>query len=204
MVAIPDGHTLVTLEYAEVRKESTLQSLKTFNVKIPNDLFNGYSHIYRGNGFSRELKEYPPQPEIIDTGSSWLSVDDRLSVFSIYGTDSIKINRPAKQNIICHSPNARNISSLYADELCGLVIQAPARFIKGAVVADTAFALTADISAADSGSIKVRRIPYEGFLRAVEIKAVDGKKYRIAVNFGYTPAVFEETPIIPRTAQLFQ
>lgn len=203
-VAIPDGHTLVTLEYAMIRKESTLQSLKTFNVKIPNDLFNGYSRSYSGDGFFRELKEYPPQPEIIDTGSSWLNVDGRLSVFSIYGADTIKINRPAKQNITCHSPNVRNLSSLYADELCGLVITAPARFIKGAVVADTAFALAADISAADSGRINVRRIPSEGLLRTVEIKAVDGKKYRIAVNFGYTPVVFEETLIAPGTALLFQ
>lgn len=45
--ALPDGKTMLFLEYAEMTKEATIVEIKGMSLKLPNDFFNGETRGYR-------------------------------------------------------------------------------------------------------------------------------------------------------------
>lgn len=63
--ALPDGKTMLFLEYAVMTKEATIDEIKGMSLKMPNDLFNGGKRVYRAPG-NVEL-ELPGNPGSTDS-----------------------------------------------------------------------------------------------------------------------------------------
>ena len=113
---LPDNQTVICLQYAETTRRIYLQCIKGLGLKIPNDLFNNSKRKYTSDEVSIELKSCPGKGKIIKLKSSWLNIDDCLSVFTIYGDDNLTIYRPAERQI--NVKNKPVLTSLYADEIC--------------------------------------------------------------------------------------
>jgi len=200
--ALPDGHTMILLEYARMTKETTLYSEKTISLKIPNDVYNGHVRKYEGRNFKAEFHSYPGRHEVTDTRSPYLLIDGVLGIASLYGADSLKIVRSADQLIELH--HSRSLTSLYADEICGTVAEGAARFLQGTVLADTGCLVSAAVSATELEQLynSVRKVETEGLLRAVGLTARDGRHCLFVANFGDGEAVFQGIRLAPLSAEL--
>ncbi len=200
--ALPDGHTLVLLEHVRVIKETTLYSEKSFSLKIPNDVYNGHIRRYEGGNFGAEFRSYPGREETTDTGSPYLLADGDLGIASLYGSGPLKVVRSASQCIELH--HARSLTSLYADEICGSVRNGPARYLPGTILADTGVLVSSALSLAELERMynSFRKAGHGGLLRAVELTALDGRRYLFAANLGDEEAVFQGLRLAPLTAEL--
>lgn len=187
VAALPDGCSLLVLERLHVLKECTLESLRGLGWKIPNDCFNGMARRYRGDGFSRELRGNSGE-SVTDTNSRWLNADHVFSILLGYGAESLKIYSPAERSGELHY--ARNLKSLYMNEICTAVEQTDARRRPGEILADTGYAAVAGISADDTAELSLRRLDAPEELRVVEFRSPDGTGYRFAANFGDAPAEY--------------
>ncbi|OQA87900.1 MAG: hypothetical protein BWY31_00554 [Lentisphaerae bacterium ADurb.Bin242] len=200
--ALPDGHSMILLEYVKVIKETTLYSGRGISLKIPNDVYNGHVRKYEGKSFKAKLSSYPGQDEMTDTRSPWLLIDGVLGIAALYGADSLKIVRSAGQSIELH--HARSLTSLYADEICGTVAEGPAHLLPGTVLADTGCLVSAALSVPQMERLysSVRQPETEGAVRAVELTALDGRTCLFAANFGDAAAVFQNVRLAPLSAEL--
>ncbi len=181
VAALPDGKSLIILQYAWMLKEQTLFHTRTINLMLPNDVFNGHMRTYAGDNFQAILQSYPSQDELLDTHSRTLVVDGTLAVSLAYGAESLKIKRFAAQPV--QNYHARRLTSLYADAICAESL-GWRRCLRGEVVADTGVVLTA---CPDGVPATAERMETEGLLRAVKVHGTDGKTYLFAVNFGTAP-----------------
>ena len=179
VAALPDGETLIVLEYSTVLREITFDRISGVNWKVPNDLFNGNRRLYTGGAFRRELVFPAPADEVIDCGTDRLTVDDRLSLFLLYGADSLKIRRAPQRNV--RTFRFPFLSSLYADVIG---FEAPPRRARsGEVLLDTACAVSA-VNAAEAAKIRFRVLTLPGKCRGVEFTGRNGKTFRFTANFG--------------------
>ena len=179
VAALPDGITLIVLEYSTVFREITFDRITGINWKVPNDLFNGNRRSYDSGAFHREINNSVPADEVIETGSDRLTADDRLSLFLLYGADALKIRRFARGNVTTF--RFPFLSSLYADVIG---FEAPPRRARsGEVLLDTGCAVSA-VNAAEAEKIRFRKLDLPGLCRGVEFIAGNGVKYRFTANFG--------------------
>ncbi len=180
IAALPDGETMLVLEYAEVIKECTLHSIRGMSLKVPNDVFNAFTREYRTPDRVFILNGKPGRAETIDTGSESLQVDHAFGIQLLYGTDSLKIRRSAEDNIIFHRNNPPWMRSLYADEICTEAVFESRRYLPGTVLLDSGFAVSAQ-----GGRISILNATrYENGLRTIQVRGTDGFVYSIDVHFG--------------------
>ncbi|MBQ9088897.1 MAG: hypothetical protein IJY46_09000 [Lentisphaeria bacterium] len=199
--ALPDGKSMIILEKAHVVKEHMLFSLRSIGWKIPNDVHNDKKRSFYWNGSRRELKSYSGDG-VIDTASTHVNVDDKISLVLGYGADSLKIYAPEQAMGVIKT--CRSMTSLYVNEICGNVEELPARRrMPGDVLADTGYAVIAGVSAADGEGYKLRRLDAPGELRAVEFSTPEGKVWRFAANFGTLPENFDGRDILPGQCDLY-
>lgn len=177
--ALPDGRTMLILDYAEITKEVTLQLIKGLNLKIPNDLFNGSKRRYRGENFMETLPGNPGKEDTRVIDSKYLTVDDRLSVLNIYGSEKLTVYRPAAPQIIIKKPHPPWLHSLYADEICSVFRPGVRRCRPRETVIDCGAAVTAG-DAPGRGT----RLELPGSLRGIGYRAADGTCYALVTDFG--------------------
>ena len=180
--ALPDGKTMIVLEKLTARKEQALSTFRSAVWQIPNDLFNGYTRTFTGNqGFSRTLrgrKEYG----IIDTGSKWINVDDKVTVVLGYGAETLKLYAPAKaQGAIKIHPQ---MTSLYLNEICAEVYDPAESYLPGTIMADTGFAVVSGITASAGMPCRMERLATQENVRAVTVTDQTGKVWQFAANLG--------------------
>lgn len=194
--ALPDGRTMLVLDYGEIIKEITLKMVKGLNLKVPNDLFNGSKRRYRGRGF---LEELPGNPGMDDTriiDSPYLVIDDVLSVLNIYGGKKLTIHRPAEPPIIIRKTYGPWLTSLYADEICSAFEQGFRRCRPHEIVIDTGTAVAVGNTPGEAA-----RLELPGALRGVEYQNADGFKYVLVASFGKDPLPEMEGELLARTAK---
>ncbi|MBS1371033.1 MAG: hypothetical protein HPZ91_13855 [Lentisphaeria bacterium] len=183
--ALPDGRTMLFLEYADMLKEATLCEIKGMSLKIPNDLFNGGKRVYRAPGGVELVLD--GNPELADdrtVATDRLSIDGELNVFNLYGGDALTIRRVPARSIIVRKAHGPWMSSLGIDEICNVVRTGLHRPLPGAVLLDGGYA------AAVGGELEApvfRCIPQPGLLRMVEFQNGSGH-WIFAANFGETAA----------------
>lgn len=193
VAALPDDATLIVLEYSTVLREITFDRITGIDWKVPNDLFNRNRRIYAHAAFQCELNTPASSDEVIDCGGDRLTVDDRLSLFLLYGADRLKIRRFPQRNIGTFRYPVLN--SLYADVIG---FEAPPRRARsGEVLLDTGCAIST-VNTAEAQNICFSKLDLPGKCRGVEFMSWDGIKYRFAANFGESPLAGLE----PGTAQL--
>ena len=184
VAALPDGKSMIVLEFAEVLKDFTFRRLRTASLKIPNDVYNDHQRSYaaRGRVFSLRMQD---KAQIVDTDSTDLVIDGKIAIHAVYGIESWKIDHPEEPEI--KLDNFRSMRSLYADTMCGHRIPDHRRLRKGFVAADTGYVISAD----PEGIWQSRVLKNEGRLRAVEVRSPDGRAWCFAANFGSSDAEWE-------------
>jgi hypothetical protein len=179
-VALPDGHTVLGLQRCQTGDQRTyLVEAKGLHYNLPNDLFNGFSRRLVVEG-DEVVLESPPQGEyILELGSTWANVEDRLGVVGIYGDDQLVIHRADRRR-------GGKYASLYVDELCWGCVVGTQSVDPGAVVLDVGWAV---LSSVDAGRTAVfaehcAAIDVEGTeMRAVRVQGLDSISYAVVVNW---------------------
>ena len=195
VAALPDGKSMIVLEFAEVLKDFTFLRIRTAALKIPNDVYNGHRRNYTSHGSSFTLR-MQDKAQIIDTDSRDLVIDEKIMLHAVYGIGSWKIDHPEEPEIKLDT--FRSMRSLYADTVCGHRTPDHQRLHKGAIAADTGYVISADTE----GKWQSRVLKTEGMLRAVEVQAPDGRKWCFAANFGIADMEWEGISIPPGQAVL--
>ena len=188
--ALPDGKTLLVLGKVTACKAFNPISWRGIGWKVPNDQFNDEVRTYRGENIELKLNKLSGKG-VIETGSRWINVDNKLTILLGYGADSLKIYAPAERLAVIK--NSRAMSSLYIEEICSAVENDVTHFWKpGEILNDTAYAAIAGISADESSNYKLQKVETENpDLRVVEFTAADGRKWQFAANFGTESAVWQ-------------
>ncbi|MBI4978640.1 MAG: hypothetical protein HZC28_14260 [Spirochaetes bacterium] len=184
--ALPDDRTMVVLQYAFSAKDCMLKEVKSLRLKMPNDVFNGGTRRYRSEQGDRTIGGIPQQNEIIPLDSSWLCIDDALTLTRIYGSEQFSIFRPDERRIAICRPTQPLLGSLYADELCLRCTIGTACYSEGAVLIDDGFSIST-VSSNDAQRLKDNvhslHCGTQGF-RAVSTDGTDGIGYMFIANFG--------------------
>ena len=180
VAALPDGRTMIVLEYCRLGVRSYLSEVKGLKLNVPNDLFNGYRRTYFTA--AGKIVATGSAGGALDLASRWANVEDTVGVVGVYGAESLTL----------HQAGARRASSygdsLYYDELCFPCRVGTLDVNAGAVVLDCGSIV---LSGADRGETK--RLAEEGVARlecdreparAVRVHGADGEAYALAVNFG--------------------
>lgn len=180
VAALPDGRSMIVLEQLRVMKECTLESVRGIAWKVPNDVFNGMKRSFRGENFKSVLESFPKQ-RLVETHSGWLNVDNCFSLILGYGADSLKISSPEERQGEIHS--ARALRSLYMHEICSSAVFENRRFMKGEMVADTAYAAVAGATSEETPAFWLKKVASPKEIRCVEFQTADGRKFRFSANF---------------------
>ena len=199
--ALPDGKSMIILEYARTVKEHFLYSLRTIGWKVPNDVHNGKKRTFIYGNEICELASYSGAG-ILDTRSKHVNIDNKISVILGYGSDSLKIYAPEQAMGVIKT--CRFMTSLYVNEICGSVEDNPAcRRMPGDILADTGYAVISGVSAEEGAMYKLKRPDSPGNTRAVELTTPDNKVYRFIANFGDTSVSWCGNDIAPGKCCLF-
>ncbi len=201
--ALPDDATAIVLQRAvNPERRTYLVSSKGLFLQIPNDIFNGNSRVYYTEHEKLELPGFGSEEELLNLGSSWLNVEDKLSVIGLYGADTISIYRPGRRQIglkphfdPSRCDNSTTGGQLFADEICfparvGLHTVDP-----GEVIYDLGVVLQAGSSHRET---KANLHKYacisapRSLLRAMLVEGADGKRYVLAVNFAGERGIFSQ------------
>ena len=198
--ALPDGKTMIVLEYARTVKEHFLYSLRSIGWKVPNDVHNGRKRTFYYGNKSCELASHSGAG-IIDTHSKHVNIENTSSVILGYGSESLKIHAPAQAMGVIKT--CRFMTSLYVNEICASVEDTPARRrMPGEILADTGYAVVSGVSAAEGEKYKLIRLDAPENARAVELTTPDGKVYRFIANFGSSSVSWLDSEISPGECRL--
>ena len=200
--ALPDGKSMIVLEYAKAVKEHFLFSLRTIGWQVPNDVYNGKTRTFFWGNESCTLESHSGRG-VIDTHSTCVNIENRISLVLGYGAESLKIYAPVQSMGVIKS--CRFMSSLYVNEICGDVEDNPAiRRMPGSILADTGYAVISDATKEEGEKYKLIRLDAPENMRAVELTTPGGKIFRFAANFGETSAEWENTVIAPGRCHLIE
>lgn len=176
--ALPDGKTMLFADKLVMTREYTLiHGFRTVHYLVPNDVYNNYSRLWQGDGFSCRTTTEPGKISLVNSGKRVLNVDESVSVFAILGGD-LNIYSEAKQNIMLYT----SLTSIYADEICMDYELKPKRFMPGETVFNVVYAVSADTTLADALSVPDRgRVVGQGPARTAIFKGFDNIDYTVPI-----------------------
>jgi hypothetical protein len=199
--ALPDGKSMIILEKTVCVKECAFDSLRTIGWKIPNDVHNGYKRTFIWERGSADLKKGFPS-EVIDTGSSWLTVEGELSFVLGYGADSFKIHIPELP--MGPIKSCQYMRSLYMNEICGRVEDDLSyRYMPGDIIADTGYAVMTGVSAGECPNYTLEKVESDDALRVVRFTTPEAV-WLFAANFGDRELLWEKRSIAPGACELIE
>ncbi len=181
VAALPDRRTLVVLEYAAVTAEATLEAVRGFSLKLPNDLYNGGRRKIRTPERELEFSGPGDREATLELGAS-ATVDGILTAVVLYGDSPLVLHRSAGPNIRLRKPHGPWLTSLYAEEICRECRGENFRPRPGTVLFDSGSA----VSTGDSGAFPAG-FRQSGMLREIRVRGCDGTEYLMAANWGETP-----------------
>ena len=176
--ALPDGATVVTLQWAQALKRCHINSVRGLKLNVPNDVFNNFKRDYVQQGAS-------------------LTVDDKIAVRAIYGGE-ITLHRPDYRQIgLKHRQDCYPTRGmLHCDEICIGLDLTPRWYDKDEAIFDFGAAVTTNGVVSVTEALPVAHPD----LRAVRVTGQDGKAYRVIANFGAAAADYEGTALVPCSA----
>jgi hypothetical protein len=183
--ALPDKKTVICMQYAETTRRIYLHYQKGLGLKMPNDIFNEFKRKYASSEGKLELNGCPGKEEIMQLKSSWLNIDDCLSVFNVYGDDHFTIYRPAERQIKIKYPHS--LKSLYADEICSQFKAKRNIAPPHEVLLDTGAVLMTGVDAEASKNINEQKrwktLDLVTGIRAITAIDTNEQKYLLIANF---------------------
>ncbi len=193
--ALPDDHTCLALQYVVAAPDRVgyTVDVKSLHLNLPNDLFNGFRrHVYTHAG-RHELSSPVAAAERIDLDGSWLNVEDKIGLVSLYGGTQFVIDR---------SPQRRGgrYASLLVDEICLQVEGRTLRRAPNEAICDVGFAVISSIDSLATAQVTGDPLIFEpAGVRGVSIHGQDGVRYALVANFGTTD---EEIDVLGRRVVL--
>lgn len=185
--ALPDGHTVIGLEWAEVANiRAWFHRATGLGFDLPNDLFNGFTRVLETPEETWELRrDHNPVEVECMLHTQSLRIDKRIGISGVYGGNGFLLERPKGRS-------AGTYNSLYLESLHyggrGKHFWAdPAENVLdcGWMVASHAHELEMDWL---FNRARPRQLPWAASAaRAVEVTGLNGKTYRLAANFGSAP-----------------
>ena len=179
--ALPDGHTVVRLEFARlIDRRTYVDALLGVKLEIPNDVFNLHQRVYCGTFGERIVNAHHGELKTITLSSPWVTVDDKIGVVGLYGSEQWTLVQRGHRV-------GGYAGSILTDVLC-YPAQVQLTPIYGpAVLLDTATLILSSVSAETTAQIyahnKTARIHTHAMCRAVCVVGLDEKTYLIAANF---------------------
>ncbi|GAB3762999.1 hypothetical protein [Microlunatus parietis] len=182
IAALPDGHTMIGIHRTVTADWWVgIGSVKGLHLNVPNDVLNGSRRRYVHAGGTLELE--PGPDERISLGR-WVAVDDVLGAVGLWGSGELIMDRSARRR---GGPQ----HSLFVDELCFPHRAGPEQVPPGTVLVEHAFAVLAGCDAATTARFAETNPAgpddVTGDLAGATVTALDGRRYRLLLNFAGTP-----------------
>ena len=223
VAALPDDESMVVIQFAKAAMRCYLTSLKGIYLNIPNDIYNGCQRDYYTAAGKMTIQGAPGCDEALSLDSSWVNVDDKLSLLHIYGEGTLTLRRPGKRqigikrDIAVEGGGSGDVGMLYCDELCAPIKEGRFSYDRGNVLLDNAFVVKAGIGHEDTAKWAAQEpasticfepqpqrggiVSQESTLRGIVVRGADGVRYALIANFEDTlqHAIFR----IPGCAEQF-
>ena len=169
--ALPDGVTMLTLQLCTAMKNCHVSRVIGLNLNIPNDIFNDFRRTY----VHRENR---------------ITVDNKLTVASIYGGELTVLRPPYRQIGLTKSEWIYyDRGFLHTDIIAMPAIERPSWFENKEIVYDIGAAVLCD--GGFDGGRNMEKLEFAEYprVRAVRVEGADRKLYTFAANFGEEDAI---------------
>ena len=179
--ALPDESGIVCLQYADALNRTFVAELRGIYWNVPNDIFNGRQRTFVHENGKDYLRggDYAKVYETIDAGK-WVNVDSKIGLASL---DKLTVVRNGRRQVEIKWRGIDS-STLYAEEICSPYSIKRRWYDRGENLIDTGFAMTLGCEHCTKKLSESLFAPkLEGKLRAIGVKAKDGKTYVMIANF---------------------
>ena len=183
--ALPDGKTVLGIQYAAALNRVYGSMIKGIHWHIPNDIFNNcLREIKNETGrFTLRGGHWAAEKEILSAGN-WINADEKIGLVSSL---PLKIVRNGKRQIgLKNQPDING--SLYTEEICAPYEDHKRWYEKGEVLIDVSFAQ--NIGGAGETRLISKSFSAESVhpsLRSVSFMAAGGRYYFLAMNVSDSP-----------------
>lgn len=185
VVALPDGHTVVGLQFART------DPLRTFvleswalHLNLPNDLYNGFQRVVVGEDGALTLRTPAADAGTRRLASRWACIASRVGLFGLYGDDALRVRRATERQ-------AGPFPSLYVEELGWGGVSGLTSYDAASTILDAGWAVVSCADPLQTRTACQASAPLAvdaPDVRAVRVRGQDGRDYVVAANFGAAPA----------------
>ena len=187
--ALPDDCSMLVIQRARTTGRVFIDSIKGIHCNIPNDIFNNSIRNYRASRDEFTLNGLEAGKRLVHTGSTFVDVDGKLCISSIYGIEELLIHRPGRRQA-CLLKDGEEVQrfggSLYCDEICWPCITTRKAYEKDCILYDHGFCVSTGSPPLETGRIDTRCKD----VRTVFAKFAGGITFVFAANFGIEESVF--------------
>jgi len=190
-VALPDGHTLVGLQFARTLGKRTFAlEVRGLGMQLINDLYNSH----RRQIVTQQSQQTLQSPSQRDTqeplGSTWACIDEKLGLAGLYGAEELTLRRFA-------SPRGGSLyylRSLQVEEFNWHCQTTTQTFAPRSVMLDAGWAVLSSVDSKTTqrfASQHVEQIIQQDAangqaLRGMIVRGLDQQRYLILAGFGHT------------------
>lgn len=185
--ALPDGHTVVGLQYCRTANHRTyVAEVKGLHLNVPNDLYTGHQRTLITTNGELILRSPADRAEIVDLQSPWANVEGRIGVVRLYGPKHLALHRVPERR-------GGRLRSLFVEEICLDCRIGTCALDPNTLLLDVGWAVLSDANPIDTARFCAQAAPLLGDehslpLRAVRVQGLDGHVYVVLANFGPQPA----------------
>jgi len=181
-VALPDERTVIGLQHCRtVGHRTYLAEIKGLHLNLPNDLYNQFKRRLITAQGDVVLTSPPGQDRVVELGSSWANVDDRLGVLGLYGAEQLVVHQSWRRR-------GGKYASLYVDEICFHCALGTKAIDPSTVILDVGWAVLSDVDHEQTRRFAQEYVPVladdaPSCVRGVSVRGLDGRRYVVVANF---------------------
>jgi hypothetical protein len=186
--ALPDGKTVLSIQYAVALNRIYGSMIKGIYWHIPNDIYNNNRRFLKCDGYDYTLRggHWATKQEILPAGK-WINADEKLGLAASL---PLTIVRNGKRQIGLKSQPDIN-GSIYTEEICAPYEQRNRWYEIGECLIDAAFAVQTGKAAETETLAASLKAESPDKLRKVCVKGADGRNYVLILNISGTPVPLE-------------
>ncbi len=190
VAALPDDCSLLVMQRQVSCSREYFSLVQGLLLNVPNDIFNRGRRLYYAESGKYEVYSGTGERKIVNFNSSWLNIDDRLSLFLIYGGQSLYLYQSGQRQagLLLGQYEAQVIETgLAVDEICYPCWLETTSVDEGTLLYDLGVLIQVGIShqqtarMAKKGISAGRNLP-EG-IRKIKVLGADGFWYLLVANF---------------------
>lgn len=188
--ALPDNSSMVVLQYARApQRRVFLKSCKSLYLPVPNDVYNGNSRRYETAKETFSLASLEKPFGTLPLKSSWLCIDNSLSIATLDAQSELCIHRPRDRQIdLKFRPwraHAWDGGTLYCDEICATCRTDTFSAHPGECLYDDTFLISTNCTTQEINDRIQKANRYtdrEHSLNCIHVPGADGKVHFIVHN----------------------